>query len=783
MRVFQSLHREKAFHSRYVFMMTGIIFLPVLFFFLALFPLGRLFANEDTLLQFYPYAAHLSRALKEGSSLLFTNTILGGFPLGATMQGGFFHPLHDAIFLLFGWVSGYHALVLLYYGGGVVMYALLRRLGTSAPAAAFGTMAYLVSQPVLSWVAVMPITHAIWLFPVLFFFVHRLSERITPVRDAIALALILAGSWFAAAPQIAVYAAVAGGCFAIFCDYRSNGSRGPLFFNPFAGSWRVFFTRYATTLQYGVAGVASALLASPYIFFAQIFNALSNRPALTFAEYHATALEPTVLLRYIIPSLHVPYVIPAGAIAVGFIPLLFSIIACAYARRDSIVKFFGAMVFMALLAALKYSPLMAALHYIPVFKYFRGPARFSFVAAFGLCVLAAKGFALLETGERVERVRVWVKGALYGWLCFAGLGVIVAVAAAFLRNIILARLTAYFDTHLYAKTSQLPPEHYHRVIARYFNEGAGAFSLASPEVLAVIIPTITALYVLHVMLRQSYKPIAGVLLTLLIFIEGIAGYIFLRPFIVRSALVKPKTLQALESLPRPQGPYRTFSFQPMAEYYQRAVVPFPDDRETQSTFLMEMLAPNAGMFWGIATIDGYENLMPRDIARVLAFSGSERSTAEGALVASGDSENEITQTFFNRLPLLGRLGVRYIISARPLEHFSLALMKQLEVTRHAIPVFIYEYAGAWPLVEFMQPNDNDQLNLVAFKDALVRFATVTQMPQRVIIRNVHLPGWHAFIDGNAAPIHETEDIFQLLEIPAGEHEVELIFSYRKAIGI
>ena len=783
MRVRKACAERKSFIIyRYVFMMVGIIFLPVLFFFLALFPLGRLFANEDTLLQFYPYAAHLSRALKEGTSLLFTNNLLGGFPLGATMNGGFLHPFHDAIFLLFDWANGYHALTLLYYGGGAIaMYALLRRLGASMAAATFGTVAYLVSQPVLAWVALMPNVHAVWIFPALFFFVHRLSERITPVRDTVALTLILAGSWLAAAPQVAVYAAVAGGCFAIFCDYRKTGLRN-IFSILSVGSWRVFFARHATMLRYGIAGFISLLLASPYLLFAQTFNALSNRPALSFAEYHVTAMPLATIIRYVIPSFSVPYAVAASDIAVGFVPLMFAVLALVYAWREQAVRFFGGMSLIALGAALKYSPLMAVLHYIPVFKYFRGPARLSFVAAFALCILAARGFTLLEAESEIrKRIGKWAKVALYGWTGFAALAGLVALAALFMREWALGRITDYFDAHLYARTSQLPLEHYHRVIARYLDEAIGAFSLISPIVLVAVAPTVAALCFIVVMVRRPYRPMVGAVLAFLVFIGGIGGYVTMRPFIPRRAFAAPAIFSYLKEFSKQHGPFRIFSFLPAAEQYRRALLPYPKDRQTHMQFLAEMLAPNAGLIWNIASIDGYDNLMSHDIAEALAYVGSERSTAEKTLVASGETEAKLLETFFERFPLLGRLGVRYIIAARTLEHPSLALMKRFEVTRQRIPVFLYEYAGARPLVEFIHPNDNDQLNLVAYEDALVRFITVTQMPQRIIIRNMFLPGWVAFIDGNAAPLHNTENIFQSVEVPAGEHEVEVKFSYRKAL--
>src|SRR4051812_43596465 len=94
------------------FIVYAILFLPAFALALALFPLHRIFSDEDVLLQFYPYAAFLSRSLHAGTSLIFSNALLNGFPLGATMNGGFFNPLHLAVFRLTDFMAGYHALTI-----------------------------------------------------------------------------------------------------------------------------------------------------------------------------------------------------------------------------------------------------------------------------------------------------------------------------------------------------------------------------------------------------------------------------------------------------------------------------------------------------------------------------------------------------------------------------------------------------------------------------------------------------------------------------------------------
>jgi len=541
----------------------GLLFFPVGFFIVLLFPMRRMFAGGDVLLQFYPYAAYLHRALQDGTSFIFSNAILGGFPLGATMTGGFFHPLHLFIFRFLDFFSGYHILAIFYFAAGIFfMFLFLRTLQLSPYASVFGALVFGLNQFSLSWFSILPNAQVLFILPLLFYAVLHLRET----RWAFILVIVVfAWGFIAIAPQMIVITVCLGGVFSFFLDIKNRLGTGLQIFKK--------------STRYLLAGIIGILIASPYLLFAQTYSALSNRPELSFAEYANGMALPTVFLRYIFSHLELPYFVSAESISMGFIAFFLALFGFWYAYKSSaMVKFFGGVVLFMVLAALKYSPVAILFHYLPVFKLFRGPIRFVYVANFALAVLAAYGFFMLEKGEYSTKFIRWIKSFGYIWGIVGVFAVIFTLIAHFFREKLLVYFFSYFDTHLYQKTTLLPLEHYHRIIEdRYLGVVLDTFSFVSMPFVLTFFGAILGLLLLGAILRSKVYRVP--LLFVLIFavsVELLAGYFFTTPLITRAAFKEPSHVKLLKNIPTDNLiPYRVFSLWPVAESYRNLVARYP----------------------------------------------------------------------------------------------------------------------------------------------------------------------------------------------------------------
>ncbi|NLE75133.1 MAG: YfhO family protein [Chloroflexi bacterium] len=52
----------------------------------------------------------------------------------------------------------------------------------------------------------------------------------------------------------------------------------------------------------------------------------------------------------------------------------------------------------------------------------------------------------------------------------------------------------------------------------------------------------------------------------------------------------------------------------------------------------------------------------------------------------------------------------------------------------------------------------------------------------LFLSEVHYPGWQATVDGQAAPIYRANSLFRAVPVPAGQHQVRLVFAPRSWLG-
>jgi hypothetical protein len=57
----------------------------------------------------------------------------------------------------------------------------------------------------------------------------------------------------------------------------------------------------------------------------------------------------------------------------------------------------------------------------------------------------------------------------------------------------------------------------------------------------------------------------------------------------------------------------------------------------------------------------------------------------------------------------------------------------------------------------------------------VRITVTTADPTLVVVRNTYDPGWSATVDGRPAPLLATDYLVQAVAVPAGTHEIRLVY--------
>ena len=112
------------------------------------------------------------------------------------------------------------------------------------------------------------------------------------------------------------------------------------------------------------------------------------------------------------------------------------------------------------------------------------------------------------------------------------------------------------------------------------------------------------------------------------------------------------------------------------------------------------LAPNRSVAYGIPSLDGYENLMTARQDAVLNFIGSERAHTPSFVSDSMRDTAAKREIFLSRLPVLAKLGVRFITSLEVLDSPLLTLIAQetIPLTGGQITVYTYRLEKAAPLL-------------------------------------------------------------------------------------
>jgi hypothetical protein len=667
----------------------------------------------DSAAQFFPWRAFYSRSIREGTLPLWNPHQFCGTPFAANGQSAVFYPPN----LLYALIApdlalGWSAALHLFLAG-LFTFLLIRSLGAGNLGAYIGGISYAFGAFMITWLELPTLVNAAAWLPLVLLLIHNAahSGRILPTAGAGA---VIALATLAGHLQIAMY---------IFL---------------MAGAWWLWLIARETRVtrrpgrQIGLAAltfVIAFLIAAPQLLPTLELSGMSHRvrhaTAEGFMRYQDNAVPPHNLVTMLVPDFYgnpsrgdywggVPYA--EYALYMGILPLFLAFLGGIYGiRHGQHAKFFAAAAIVCLLSA--FGALINALTYfgIPGFAALGGPNRIILLYMLSTAVLAGIGAD-------------WFAG-----LC--GKNDAPACERDFRSTFRPAIASVSAVALLYAIAFALAISAFQRLNE---TDTLGLITHIRPQIaiFGVLFLGGTALLLLRGAARMSRKMFTILAITLLVadlFAFGM-GY---NPVCSRDVVSQQNP--AVEHLRSVAGDERIMPLNPSWSLYNTPPAVWP---------------PNASMLYGLYDVQGYDSLYTRyykDFADGLQ--GEDSSPIENGNII-----------FFKHYSPEAADLARFIISAQPIEDPRLLLVSQ-------DGVWIYENPEAMPFAAVT----NGEVHVTHRGANRVEMDVSADTPGKLTVAQTYYPGWKAYVGGKETPVERNEQIFQQVDMPAGEHNVVLSF--------
>lgn len=789
----------------------GALILCATPFFIILLPflLGiQVFYGHET--RFYPYFFFYKNAITTGTSFLWDSFNYSGFPIFVSTTGGFFSPILYVFLKFFPIIQTYAWMIFLNLSFAAFgTFLLCKRFGIGFWAALLSGIVFGFSQWL--WIDDLGIANVFPLLP--FFFLLLIEIQRRKKWPVFALGVLVAHGFFVGNFHYFLETLFGVFLFALFLlGYRIDS--GEFSFSYWRENIRVLG-------GYFLGVCIGTLFALPQIIPALVYAPLSaERTAIDHWEAVGNGIGINDLPKLISPSFDF-WFLPSSTdtFYLGALPLIFFLLSFR-ARKNPPMYFFLFLFFVSVFLALNNSWLFWLLHHLPPFHLLHFSFRWMFIGWFAAAVLAGFGLDALriEIGPLVHFYR-----RVFGWMS-AVLISVSAVSSLFFfvwGSRVLAFLQEYFQANLYESTSKLPLEHYYDYIERLFTQVTHIFSPFNAQFLISILSIVLAWYLLRVAGRQTllmnlWVPFAvgcaciNLILVWQPFTRDVDVNIFKR---------EPAFATFIKKHGQVGGRVLTF----LKGYTEFEKLDVPSKGQTISyadrfTINNEMLFANSNLLHNISSVEIYEPLMSRRMARIVALLGSDLVWTDEKLSQSDLFPQEKATILKSRRNLLNFLNIQYIVSAYPIDfpkvseteiippfNISLGLYENTQ----ARPLFYFADSldvvpenevvafekirtipetGRYVFVECRMPcpiktDINGMGSIDVRKKTSVRSVLRTESAdeQFLVFSENNLPGWRAYIDGNEIPLYTVGSVYIGLVVPRGIHEVQFEFTYRSVI--
>ncbi|MGI8424687.1 MAG: YfhO family protein [Chloroflexota bacterium] len=777
---------------------------PVALFLLPFVVYGRFIAgdelyNADVFLAYRPAHAWLAEGLRHGHVPLWTDAILGGFPI-AFSEYGWFSPLNWLPLIALGGHAGYYAAAALNVGlASVAAYALARDLDASPLAAMLAGVVYSQSLFVAGGAPLLNQGPAYGALPAALLAVRwGFAGR---AGAAPVLGLIVALTLLGSHPQLAIVALAPPALCALWL-----GLRGP---------------RRAPLLTLGGGGALGAMVcALRYLPTLPMVAASERAGGLSLDASAVGSVLPHALLAGLLtPSLQAPrYLTPQWSAYVGALPLALALAARGRSRRWlAVLAVAGVVVALGSL-----TPVFWLLQRTPLLTYFRDPSRFLLWTVLGIALLSAAGLDRVVATTRDRTARAMVRVAVCGVLPVA-----MAIASTMALRAAESRGVPWILLNTVGEVGQrdFPQEHYAALAARTWLTLKRSVDPRDPALLVPLISLLLAsVWWAHFRGRRHGHAIALVCAAL-----PLLAYGQLRlPAVPRGVVSEIPITAQTSSEATTDTPARTLSWLPLAADLENRVQlegAGLDANVASYRLLKRLLAPNFGLLQGVAQLDGYENLMTREQGVLTAALGSERTSTNSPLALVRQRLPERRRLIGERWGLAEAAAVGVVLSVErlqptfwpPAARFEPGLVHAergvpsvtaFRMTRPARRAYV---TGSWrtaasadDAARMLAADDMDGIVAtvitVGAGDAQIRprptapatfsgGASITRYAEReveldvaadtdalLVLLDARAPGWTATVSGARAEILTANVAFRAIEIPAGQHRVTFVYT-------
>ena len=197
---------------------------------------------------------------------------------------------------------------------------------------------------------------------------------------------------------------------------------------------------------------------------------------------------------------------------------------------------------------------------------------------------------------------------------------------------------------------------------------------------------------------------------------------------------------------------------------------------TEESFLRNRLAAraNCNLLDGVPQIDGFFSLAPREICGVIGLPYVRRDRAFSRLLDFlGVSQTTVPGRTIDWQP---RPSAMPLVTAGQRPVFA--------ADRTAFETF-YRTNFDFRKTVLLPPQANGSITATQrtaarvlnarFANQRISFQTEAQAPSLVVISQTYYPAWKALVDGQPTKLWRANYAFQALQVPAGQHQVQLIY--------
>jgi hypothetical protein len=699
---------------------------------------GQIIAHGDAFTYFYPYWHAASEALSGGRLPLWNDKLFLGAPFLANGQTGLLYPPN-----WFVWAVGSDApaalnlsilMHLTWAGlGTLVLLRAAMRLGLQAAVA--GAALYAVGGALTTHAAQINQLQGLAWLPWLFALLDLARRR--PGRWGPLLAGALAMQVLTGHTQTVFISVVGLAAAALWWAWRDGAC------SPRRG-------RFGGLIVLLLAGGAAALLALPLLAPMLELSGLSNRAGgLPINEVVSFSLHPFMLGRALLPNYDVP-VYGEFIATVGIAGLALAVLGAWWARKDAHWQAWLVVMAVGLVLGVgKWNQFYWQLGKLPGFNLFRVPPRWLALWGLGAAVLAAYALdRLAKAGEQdknaVSAIPRWLLG-VFG----AGVAALVGV------------------TYLAPKA-----------------KGLDVSGLVEPQRLELFAWLVTLLIVLGVLARGRAHAVAGILSGLALGELFVAAYLMPMPFnrlTAREAFTEPRVaIQYMLDHAGDGAPARYLSIagtgyipadSSSIEAAHADLRPEAMFDLLEATKLKDVVAPNLGMVWRLPSVDGFGGgVLP--LEAYTAFTGQQ-------LVDQPATDGRLRETMdgvtAEALAWLAGADVRYII-VEP----SVDIVDDEWMLVAAGDVKLYAFTGESERTRLVLPPESGEpvsgtATITEYAPEALTIVTDSPRDGALWLMDTYYPGWRATIDGEPVQIERVAGNFRQVQVPAGEHVIEMTF--------